>query len=244
VCLMGEDRRLSSSQSRRALCAATAGALALALGGCSGGQEGAAGDAALSSGGAPVTVERLKPALLAPADLPAGFQAQEASGDDGNVAESVTGDPTCKTMVRTGEQLEQGDDPRKAAHAFVDLVKGETGPFVGHGLVSYRPGDAEKVLREFSDAVTACKRFTMDLGGSPATFSQQQAAQLGVGEASHTSRFKATVEGSPFHVDQALVRVRDVLLFVEVGATGAPAPGLLETATKKAVAKLEQQVGS
>jgi trimeric autotransporter adhesin len=200
----------------KALVAALAVA-AVAAAGCSGAGTPAPVAAATA---APATESAaLTAALLAVADLPLGFQAQE-----GGAAAAALG---CAGI--DGVYL-----PGSAAHAAVSFAHSLTPAFVNETITQQSAASAAAAVTAFAGAVRSCAHFA----GPDGTAYRVTAVGLPrYGDGSAALRVSsALAEGRP--VELAAVRVGDKVVAIAAAGSGADDAALTRTVVERALAKL------
>jgi hypothetical protein len=223
--------------------AALAAAALLALGGaagCGAGPKGSAKPAAphpAAPAPAPPTTVDLKARLLAPADLPAGFVADDDTADATGVMSST--EPDCRDL--TDLMNSQGHPPGALASADASFTRSQFGPTVATGLAGFAtPEAAQKLLASVTDSMRDCTKLTeTDKDGSTYDFLVTPLDFPPAGDAGAAIRVTADVDDLSAQVDLVLVRVGSTLLYVADTDFGSTEPDLTQQVVTRAVAKIE-----
>lgn len=241
---------------RSVSCCIAAAAL-VAMAGCggddkkdtaSGGSPTATSSAATTSAATPVDEAALTEALLTEADLP-GYSKSDDSADDGSDSGSdiADGDAGCKQIEQLDKATSDKSEKDQVADVDVSFDKtgSDAGPFLSLGLMSYRPGGAERVYGEYLAAFGSCKSMTMKLdestsvtltGGPIAGFPT-------LGDATGAFRYTGDVQGVPLQVDFVVTRSGDVLAGTQAVSLATPEPDLSKQVATKAAERLESKLG-
>jgi hypothetical protein len=185
---------------------------------------------------APPTAADLKARLLTPADLPAGFVADDDTSDTEGVMSST--EPDCRNL--TDLMNSQGHPPGALAAADASFTRSQFGPTVATGLAGFAtPEAAQKLLASVTEAMRDCTKLTeTDKDGSTYDYLVAPLSVPPAGDASAAIRVSADVEGVSAQVDLVLVRVGDTLLYVADTDFGGSDPELTEQVVTRAVAKV------
>ncbi|HST66994.1 MAG TPA: hypothetical protein VLM05_17570 [Mycobacteriales bacterium] len=201
----------------RLVLALVAAVVAAGAAGCTGG--GPVAPAAEAATAAPATESAaLTSSLLAVADLPLGFQAQEGAG--------TTAALGCAGI--DGVYL-----PGPAEHAAVSFAHSLSPAFVNETITQRSGSAAAAAVTAFAGAAKGCARFTGP-DGTAYTVAPVRLPRYGDGSAA--LRVTSTLaEGRP--VDLAAVRVGDLVLAIAAAGSGSDG-ALLQTVVERALAKL------
>jgi hypothetical protein len=182
------------------------------------------------------TAAELKARLLTPADLPAGFVADDDTSDTEGVMSST--EPDCRDL--TDLMNSQGHPSGALAAADVSFTRSQFGPTVATGLAGFAtPGAAQKLLSSVTEAMRDCTKLTeTDKDGSTYDFLVAPLSVPPAGDASAAIRVAADVDDVSAQVDLVLVRVGSTLLYVADTDFGGGDPGLTEQVVTRAVAKV------
>ncbi|MEY9927913.1 hypothetical protein ABH926_002547 [Catenulispora sp. GP43] len=185
---------------------------------------------------APPTAAELRSRLLAPADLPAGFVADDDSEDANGVMSST--EPDCRAM--TDLMNSQGHPAGALASADASFTKSQFGPNIATGLAGFAtPEAAQKLLASVTQAMRSCTKITeTDKDGSTYDFLVTPLAFPPAGDASAAIRVVADVDDLQAQVDLVLVRVGSTLLYVADTDFGSTDTELTQQVVTRAVAKV------
>jgi hypothetical protein len=186
---------------------------------------------------APPTAAELQARLLTPADMPAGFVADEDT-EDANGEMSST-EPDCRSM--TDLMNSQGHPAGALSAADASFTRSQFGPNIATGLAGFAtPEAAQKLLVSVTQAMHSCTRLTeTDKDGSSYDFLVTQLSFPHTGDASAAIRVVAEVDDLPAQVDLVLVRVGNTLLYVADTDFGNTDADLTKQVVTRAVAKVE-----
>lgn len=135
------------------------------------------------------TEAEARAALLASADIPGGWQAQESGADNPSNARCAA--------------FEALDNHKPAAEAEASFAAGRTGPFVEHRVLVFADETtADRHMTLLDEAVRACASFGGD--GGTASFTTTSAPDLGDDAAAVSLRARAT----GLELDGEIVAVR------------------------------------
>lgn len=185
------------------------------------------------------TSSQLKGALLALKDLPAGFEVDKSSGDDGTTMSSRKG--SCSSLVRLMNSAKPAGSRAQAQRSFSG---GQDGPFVDESLDAMgTPQAARAFVEKYRAAVKACSTVRVSIPGVGSSNVAVREISFGkIGDDTFAARFRA--KGGPLdglEIIQAGVQSGDIL--VGVTAVGLDGPDA-EAATEDAVKKASQKLGT
>ncbi|MCF3106026.1 hypothetical protein IPZ58_31300 [Streptomyces roseoverticillatus] len=249
-----------SASLRRGALAALAAASLLTLSACGDGDKDGKPSAPQSSSGtasaapdrgkeaagpAPLTAAQAKAALLTPADLPSGWEADKSipAYDVGPTAMQFgkADNAACQPLLDAFVGADNG--PKAQAHAMTDLKQGgEAGTMMSQGVTSYRQAEAVKVMRQKMD-VGACGKFTAKaVDGSEDEAAGSELAVPALGDEARGVRvvFAATGEGVSIQHDIAAVRVGGTVVTVAQASFTTADSAAFEAALRKAVEKVQK----
>ncbi|RZU16295.1 hypothetical protein EV645_3847 [Kribbella rubisoli] len=187
------------------------------------------------------TAATLTKALLALADLPAGFSLEKDDNSDGPDVAVSSKDSRCARLVA---YTNADNPPGSKASASQSYSGGAQGPFIDESIDAMASPAAVRALQKsFKQAVAACRTMTLKVpgeGSSPISVRPVSAPQAGTDPVA--VRFTATsgpLEG--FEVTMVTTGVDDVVLAVTV-INGLPED--LDGATSTAVEKAQDVLGA
>lgn len=187
------------------------------------------------------TAATLTKALLALADLPAGFSLEKADSSDGPDVAVSSKDSRCAKLVA---YTNADNPPGSKASAGQSYSGGAQGPFIDESIDAMgSPAAVRALQKSFKQAVAACRTMTLKVpgqGSSPITVRQVSAPQAGTDPVA--VRFTATsgpLEG--FEVTMVTTGVDDVVLAITV-INGIPDD--IDGATTTAVEKAQDILGT
>lgn len=225
--------------------ALTAAAL-LALGtvvGCAACSKGSAKPAARQpaapSATAPTAAD-LKARLLTPADLPAGFVADDDTADTSDTEGVMSSsEPGCRDL--TDVMNSRGHPAGALVSADASFTRSQFGPTIATGLAGFAtPEAAQKLLTSVTEAMRDCTKLTeTDKDGSTYDFLVAPLSVPPAGDASAAIRVAADVDDVSAQVDLVLVRVGSTLLYVADTDFGGSDPELTGQVVTRAVEKIE-----
>lgn len=187
------------------------------------------------------TAATLTKALLALADLPAGFSLEKDDSSDGADVAVSSKDSRCAKLVA---YTNADNPPDSKASAGQSYSGGAQGPFIDESIDAMgSPAAVRALQKSFKQAVAACRTMTLKVpgeGSSPITVRQVSAPQAGTDPVA--VRFTATsgpLEG--FEVTMVTTGVDDVVLAITV-INGIPDD--IDGATTTAVEKAQDVLGA
>jgi hypothetical protein len=187
------------------------------------------------------TAATLTKALLALADLPAGFSLEKDDSSGGAGVAVSSKDSRCAKLV---DYTNADNPPGSKASAGQSYSGGAQGPFVDESIDAMgSPAAVRALQKSFKQAVAACRTMTLKVpgeGSSPITVRQVSAPQAGTDPVA--VRFTATsgpLEG--FEVTMVTTGVDDVVLAITV-INGIPDD--IDGATTTAVEKAQDILGA
>lgn len=176
----------------------------------------------------PLTEGQLRPLLLSPADLGAGYvqTPAETEGDSGKHDDvSVQGCPSLEELGQSGHEIKFAS---KAEASFTY----DTDATLGEELHSDQPSVLSSKLRSLFRAYTSCPVYTMTAGTTPieVTVAKSGTPDLGDEQFAYTSTMK--LSSGPQVLKTVAVRKGNVAVML-IGA-----PALVDRHIKTAVGKL------
>lgn len=182
------------------------------------------------------TAAELKARLLTPADLPAGFVADDDTSDTEGVMSST--EPDCRDL--TDLMNSQGHPAGALATADASFTRSQFGPNIATGLAGFAtPEAAQRLLAGVTEAMHTCVRLTeTDKDGSSYDFLVIPLPFPAIGDASGAIRVVTDIADLPAQVDLVLVRVGSTLLYVADTGFGSTDPNLTRDVVTRAVAKV------
>lgn len=187
------------------------------------------------------TAASLTKALLALADLPAGFSLEKDDSSDGPDVAVSSKDSRCAKLVAYSNA---DNPPGSKASADQSYSGGAQGPFIDESIDAMgSPAAVRALQKSFKQAIAACRTMTLKVpgeGSSPITVRPVSAPDAGTDPVA--VRFTATsgpLEG--FEVTMVTTGVDDVVLAVTV-INGLPED--IDGATTTAVEKAQDVLGA
>lgn len=178
-----------------------------------------------------LTAEQARSALLVAADLPTGWIAEP---DTGAPKKDSSGDyDQCPAYDAVMQRVSRADDVSAEFTA-------PDGSDVSEALLPLAETDAQGMLADFSEAVTACKKLTTQMDSGVAFdmyFTALSFPQLA--DETFAFRTTATVFGRTVNLDMAVVRRGGVLVFIVQQAGEAIDTALTEEVARRAVTKVD-----
>jgi hypothetical protein len=195
--------------------------------------------------------KRLKAALLAPADLPAGYKRlSKPIVTKGNLLAAnggtgiTPGDRGCRAEIDLDNLL----DPAKPTPArpagttvAVGLIKGKTGPVVTESLADGEAGSGRALVTETAGLIRRCPKITVDLKGSDQKIVVTQAPLQApeIGDAQVAEKLTMQIGGTdPGIVFNAVVFAKGPVAGVVMVIGAAKDAGVFPTVVEAAAGKV------
>lgn len=184
--------------------------------------------------GRKLTAEQARSALLTVTDLPTGWSAKP---DTDTAKKDSSGDyQECPKLAAVFKELESVDD------ISADFTS-STGSDVSEAIMPVTVSAAERLVTEFSEAVTTCKVLsTQTDSGMPFDMYLTALSFPKLADETFAFRTTAALMGATVNADMALVRRNGVLIFIVQTAAEQIDTGATEDVARRALTKVDENL--